>query len=326
MRTAPRVPAPRHAIRDFLSTAGMAWCTAMSLAFAQDAGARPSDTRLSESCLMGWCMTLVVALSLSGGWMLLGRRTRAMARRERARFDNRLRERERIARELHDALLQGTQGLVLNLQVVAGEMRLDDPRRRRLEALLDEADGMMAQARDRVYDLRDLRADAADLVASLCALGNEQTHGGRVRFELLADAVLPALPPETGTEVFFIAREALVNAFRHAQASVVQVEARKVGLLLRIAVRDDGHGIDPEVLAHGNQPGHWGLAGMRERAARIHAVVNVNARVSGGTEVVLELPLRLPLARALANFRRTILSRLRHLFDRRTRTQADPTP
>jgi len=135
----------------------------------------------------------------------------------------RMDERERIARELHDTLLQGTQGLVLNLQIVAGEMPGGDPRRRRLESLLDQADGVIAEARDRVHELRDLGNDGDDLVTALSAIGADLAAGTQAVFEVRGAELLP-LRVDVRAELILLGREALANAFRHARARRVEVE------------------------------------------------------------------------------------------------------
>jgi signal transduction histidine kinase len=90
-------------------------------------------------------------------------------------------------------------------------------------------------------------------------------------------------------EVYRIGREAVVNAFRHSGASRIEVDVEFGAKGLRIAVRDNGCGIDPQLLQSG-QEGHWGLIGMRERAKTIGARLQVWSRAGGGTEVELSVP------------------------------------
>jgi signal transduction histidine kinase/ligand-binding sensor domain-containing protein len=231
------------------------------------------------------------AAALAAGWALYLLRLRTLARRAWVRYEDRLRERERIARELHDTLLQGTQGLVLNLQIVAGEMPGADPRRRRLEALLDQADGVIAQARDRVHELRDIGNEGDDLVTVLSAIGADLAASTSTTFELRGAELLP-LRADVRSELILVAREALANAFRHAHARRVELEIACEPGGLRLSVRDDGDGIDPRTLADGGRPGHWGLVGMKERADRIGGRLGIHGRPGGGTEIRLELPRR----------------------------------
>jgi signal transduction histidine kinase len=99
------------------------------------------------------------------------------------------------------------------------------------------------------------------------------------------------LRPLIRDEVYRISREALVNAFQHAEASEIEVEIEFAARALRVLVRDDGRGIDPEVLRAGRE-GHWGLSGMRERAERMGARLKVWSRERGGTEIEISVPAR----------------------------------
>lgn len=240
-----------------------------------------------------WFQLLCVAALVAAGFVVHALRTRVLTRQARVRFQDVLRERARIARDLHDTLLQGTQGLVLNFQVVAGEMARDDARRCRMEALLDEADHVIAQARDRVHDLRDLDGEHADLVASLSAVGTDLAAGTTTSFEVRVDPSLPPLCLEIRGELFLAGREALLNAFRHAHARSIALEFSRFRRGLLIAVRDDGRGIDERTLADGGRHGHWGLAGMRERAERIGGTFVLRSREGQGTETRIEVPARL---------------------------------
>jgi signal transduction histidine kinase len=106
---------------------------------------------------------------------------------------------------------------------------------------------------------------------------------------VIVEGAAVSLQPAVRDDVYSIAREAVVNAFRHSMASNIEVELEYAGSELRILVRDDGCGIDPQVL-HLGRDGHWGLSGMRERAERIGARLKVWSRAAGGTEVDLRVP------------------------------------
>ncbi len=237
-----------------------------------------------------WFRSCWIASLAALAYLVHVMRTRVLAQRARIRLHDLLRERERIARELHDTLLQGTQGLVLNFQVIAGEMGREDDRRRRMEALLDEADSVIAQARDRVYDLRDLDNEQADLPAALAVVGADLAAGTSTSFEVRTSADLPQTRPDVRSEVFLAVREALLNAFQHASARTIVLELRRRRRTFVILVRDDGRGIDPLLVSAGGREGHWGLTGMRERAERLGGRVAVAGVAGGGTEVCIELP------------------------------------
>ena len=100
------------------------------------------------------------------------------------------------------------------------------------------------------------------------------------------------LRPVVHDEIYFIGREALANAFRHSGASEVVVEIEYSSSHLRVLVRDNGRGIDPQVVNSGRD-GHWGLSGMRERAERIGGKLKVLSMPSAGTEIHLSVPSRL---------------------------------
>jgi signal transduction histidine kinase/ligand-binding sensor domain-containing protein len=222
--------------------------------------------------------------------MLIQLRIRQMAARMRGRQQERLDERERIARELHDTLLQSTEGLVLKFQAVANRLAPEDPTRGLLEKTLARADEVMAEGRDRVQDLRTQAHTRTDLRLAFDAEGKALSQGRVVTFATVVTGEPRELVPSVGEESFRIGCEALVNAFSHAQADSISVELCYAEKQFRLVVRDDGVGLAADVLSEGAAPGHWGLKGMRERAQKLKAQLVVQARPSGGTEVVLSIP------------------------------------
>ncbi|HSI50708.1 MAG TPA: two-component regulator propeller domain-containing protein [Ideonella sp.] len=248
----------------------------------------------------GWFMALCALAALLLAWSLYRLRLGTLTRRVRMRFEERLRERERIARELHDTLLQGTQGLVLSFQVAASKLPRTDPRRQEMETILDRADLVVAEARDRVHGLRNPDPSEQDLVCALTAVGEDLAAASAavgVRFEVQADEALPPLRADVLGEAFMAGREALANAFRHAQATSVQLEIRRDRRELHLRVRDDGKGLDAETLSRGNRPGHWGLVGMRERAEKSGGRLHIRSEPGQGTEVWLCWPCKVAFER-----------------------------
>lgn len=233
---------------------------------------------------------LLAALALP--WAVVALSMRARWTRARSHFEDRLRERERIARELHDTLLQGTQGLVLNFQVAAGELPVDDARRRRLETLLDDADDVIAHARDRVFNLRDRELDAIGLATSLPGIGADLAAGTAIRFEARVEGDLSRVRPEVAGEALLLGRAALSNAFRHSRGDRVELEIAATRAGLRVTVHDNGDGITERTLAAGSRPGHWGLVGMKERAVRLGGRLVIASEPGEGTDVRLEVPAR----------------------------------
>jgi signal transduction histidine kinase/ligand-binding sensor domain-containing protein len=248
-------------------------------------------TFLQSRGFLALCLGLAMVLL----WLLYHLRVAQIAQRLRVGLEARLGERERIARELHDTLLQSVQGLVLRFQSVANRMPPGDHARDLLESALKRADDVIVDGRNRVRDLRiaespsDLRAVLEDGVS---AAGFDPPTSVRIVAEGAPRAVHPLVSAEIGR----IAGEALFNIARHAKAKSVEVAISFSGGQLGVQVRDDGVGIAEEVMATGHKPGHFGLVGMRERAQRIGGVLSIESQPGVGTVVALKLPARLAFA------------------------------
>ncbi|WP_156383609.1 sensor histidine kinase [Pseudoxanthomonas sp. Root65] len=238
-----------------------------------------------------WWFVAVCGLSLAAAvyaaWQW---RLRRVSQRMRMRFEERHRERERIARELHDTLLQSFQGLLLRFQAAASGLSGDDPVRVALEQAMDRGEEAIVEGRERVHSLRIAEASVQEaLPAAFMRLGRELAQVHPAVFEVTADSRLPPLDPVVRDEVYWIGREALCNAFRHAQARRIEVEIRAVGGKVVFRFRDDGRGIAEEVRRRGARAGHWGLCGMRERAADIGAELRITSTPGQGTQVELAI-------------------------------------
>jgi ligand-binding sensor domain-containing protein/signal transduction histidine kinase len=216
-------------------------------------------------------------------------RLNQMTAQIRARLEERLGERERIARELHDTLLQGVQGLVLRFQAVAERIPVSEPARRMIERALDRADEVLVEGRDRVKNLR-LTSQSASLPDALAGSIKELTVGDGIEFSIVVEGERRDLNPLVRDEAFWIGHEALVNAVRHAAAKHIEVEIAYEPARVRLRFRDDGTGIDPQIIEAGGKAGHWGMRGMRERSARIGARLETWSRPEAGTELELEIP------------------------------------
>lgn len=233
---------------------------------------------------------LGVGAVIASLWLAYAWRIRKVTARVRARLQERLTERERIARELHDTLLQNMQGVILKLQNVAEEIPADAPARRMMEQALDRADEVLIDGRDRVKDLRESQQLAPDLPDALNHAAAELIDAGAVEFSLAIEGAARPLHPIVREEAFQIAREALANALRHAHATKIEAEVAYAPRELCIRVRDDGRGIDQEVLRAGGRPDHWGLVGMQERATKIRGRLNIWSGRNTGTEIELRVP------------------------------------
>ncbi len=239
-----------------------------------------------------WFFALCFALALAILWLLYRLRMVQVARGIRSRLEERLGERERIARELHDTLLQSVQGLILRFQSVANRMPPEDPSRTLLESALKRADDIIVDGRNRVQDLRtDDRP--ADLLAILRELVASAEFDPPIPIRAVVEGKPCPVHPLVSAEIRRIAGEALFNVARHARASSVDAAITFGERHLDVQIRDDGIGISEPVLRMGHKEGHFGFIGMRERAERIGGTLTIDSRVSKGTDVILKVPARL---------------------------------
>ena len=186
-------------------------------------------------------------------------------------LDARVGERTRIARELHDTLLQSFHGLLLRFQTVS-HLLPESPSdaKQRLDAAIEHAAAAVTEGRDAVQGLRSSTTEKNNLAPAISALGAElAADGSRPAFHVAVEGETRELHPILRDEIYKIAAEALRNAFRHAHAGRVEVEIRYDDEQFRLRVRDDGKGIDAAVLADQGLEGHYGLRGMHERAELI---------------------------------------------------------
>ena len=244
-----------------------------------------------------WFLALCIAAALGALYLVYLLRLRQVAHQFLVRMDERVNERARIARELHDTLLQSFQGLLLYLQ--AGVNLLPDlpdlaRARAKLECAIDQAEQAITEGRDAVQGLRSSTMNSGDLPSALNALGTGlATEAGSQSppvFHVEVEGTPRELKPILRDEVYRIAGEALRNAFRHAQAHRVEVAICYGERQLTVRVRDDGKGIGPEALEAKGRAGHWGLQGMRERASKIGAQLELWSRPEAGTELELKIP------------------------------------
>jgi signal transduction histidine kinase len=205
------------------------------------------------------------------------------------RLGERLRERERVARELHDTLIQSAQGLILIFQGFAGQLPKPDPMRKNMEIALDQADSLLNEARERVTDLRTTGIDS-DVVQAFTHAGEDLFRGTSIQFSVVNSGRPLPLMHSVADDIFRIGREALTNASLHARAKSVEIEITFEPDQFRLRVRDDGVGISAEIVKKGARPNHFGLQGMRERAERLGGRLEIWGRASAGSEIDLKIP------------------------------------
>ena len=214
-------------------------------------------------------------------------RTRQLTRQLNVRFEERLAERTRIAQELHDTLLQGVMSASMQLHSAVDDLPGDTPNRQELERVLLLMNRVSDEGRVAVGGLRTESGD--DLEQAFCLVQQEYASRNGADFQVTVEGRVRTIHPLIRDEVYRIGREALVNAFRHARAKRIEVELEYSPRQLRVLIRDDGCGVDPNILRAGRD-GHWGLPGMRERARRIGGQLTLSSRAASGTEVELLLP------------------------------------
>ncbi|MBX5461303.1 MAG: ATPase [Steroidobacteraceae bacterium] len=266
-----------------------------------------------------WFYALCAVLTFVVLLLLYQFRMRQVSMAVRGRLEERIVERERIARELHDTLLQGFQGLILRFQAVAERIPPREPAREMMERALERADQVMVEGRDRVKELRSTSDTLHDLPQAFANVGEQFALDQGCEFRVAVEGTQRELHPILREEIFLIGREAIINAFHHARAGKIEVDVAYGRTELRVSVRDDGCGIDAAVLRAGGRPGHWGLAGMRERAKKISAHLEIWSRAGAGTEVQLRVPGSLAYRSAITSGRWSWLRR-----GLRARSDAEP--
>jgi len=239
-----------------------------------------------------WFKVVLGAASILLIWLVYSLRLKSVTAEVTARLGERLEERERIARELHDTLLQDFQAVILQFQAVAKRLVAGDPNRKSLEDGLDFADKVLAEGRDRIQDIRTDSRTFDELSDALARYGKELAQTHPAAFSITVTGEQLALDPIVRDEVYRIGREAIGNAFKHSNATKIEVELAYDTARLRMKILDNGDGIEPAILKNG-RAGHWGLSGMRERSRKIGASLDLCSKPAEGTRLQLDLPVRI---------------------------------
>ena len=246
-----------------------------------------------------WFHALGAATFLVLLWAAYQLRVRQLQREFNMRLGERLDERGRIARELHDTLLQSFQGLMFSFQAARNLLpgRTEEAIRT-LDGAIREGDEAIAEGRDAIQGLRANPGGERDLEYLLTTAGKELARSSGAEgeipaFHVTVEGARQPLSPLLQDEVYRMAREFLRNAFRHAHASRIEAEIAYAPQFFRLRIRDNGKGIDRRVLDEGARSGHWGLPGVRERAKRIGARLRLWSESGAGTEAELTVPARI---------------------------------
>jgi len=216
-------------------------------------------------------------------------RMHRLTRMLNVRFEERLAERTRIAQDLHDNLLQGFFSAAMQLDVANDRLPPDSPAKPILERVMRLMNEVGQQGRAAIRSLRASDRGSGDLEQAFSRIREEVGGSDQVDFRVVVEGQPQPLHAGIWDDVYRIGREAVINAFRHSGASKIEVEVEYTGRDLAVLVRDNGRGIDAQVAQTGRE-GHWGLSGMRERAEKIGAKLEVMSRAGAGTEVELSVP------------------------------------
>jgi signal transduction histidine kinase len=234
-----------------------------------------------------WFLTLMAVLASITGWLAYQLRIRHL----RERFDLIVAERSRIARELHDTLIQGFSGITMEMQALATRLRSSEERGR-LEEIIRDAAACLKETRRSVAGLRGAPGPGrlSGLGAAIDGAARQITETKDVRLKLKLEAEPHGLKPEIEYNLLRIASEAISNAVKHSGARTIEVTLKAISGTLRLCVADDGAGCEPSLNGH-LRPGHYGLIGMRERAAQIGAEFEFESAPGRGTIVTVVTPL-----------------------------------
>ncbi|USX28534.1 histidine kinase [Oxalobacteraceae bacterium OTU3CINTB1] len=239
-----------------------------------------------------WFKLVCAALLAGTLYLLYLWRLTLMTARVVERMRARLDERERIARTLHDTFLQSVQALILHFHSIKSVLPKEDKVQQRIDDALDAADAVIEEGREQLMDLRSDHACRVNVVQALEAAGAGPCAQHGVAFTLHERGARRPLRGDVEHELVAIAREAIANALQHSGSSDVVAQLSYGAGELALAVSDHGVGIDEAVRKAGQRERHWGLPGMRERAARIGAELAIHSAPGAGTSVVVTLSAR----------------------------------
>jgi signal transduction histidine kinase len=250
-----------------------------------------------------WFRASLVAVFFLALWALHRLRLHQLGREFNANLEGRVDERLRVARDLHDTLLQSFQGLILVFQTARNLLPGQSDRAAEvLDEGLHDAGEAIVEGRNAIQNLRAKPSLDRDLGFLLNAAGQElaqspETEGSAPAFRVVVEGSRLPLAPLLQDEIYRIGREMLRNAFRHAHASRIEAEIRYDRGTFRLRIRDNGKGIDSSVLKEGARTGHWGLPGMHERAKRMGGRLKIWSEPGAGTEAELTVPARIAYAK-----------------------------
>jgi ligand-binding sensor domain-containing protein/signal transduction histidine kinase len=264
-----------------------------------------------------WFRLAGVVASGSTALLFYRLRLHEVTQRLKLVFEERLAERTRIARDFHDTLLQSFQGVLLNCHAVTYLLTDRPEAKQAIENVIEQARHAVTEGRNAVEGLRSSKYERTDLERAISRFGQEfvarQSEPHPPDFQVNVQGMTRILAPIVANELYYIAAEALRNAFQHARARRVEVEIRYHTRELRLCVRDDGKGVDARVLQAG-RPGHYGVPGMRERTKLAGGRLVFWSEPDSGTEIELAVPASLAYAKNSEAISPRLVEKIRRIF------------
>lgn len=245
----------------------------------------PPFTVLPHFYQRTWFFPLCAILIGLSGWGLYRMRVRRIKDQMRAVVS----ERSRIARELHDTLIQGFSGVTMQMQALATRLPTNDEREN-LQEIIRDAGVCLRDARRSVAGLRREPEGQSSLATAITHAAKQLTETHDVHLNLHVRRDLPALPLDVEYNLLRIAQEAILNSIKHSGANTIEVSLERAADEIQLAITDDGNGF-MESGGNGAALGHYGLVGMRERAMQIGADFNLDSEPGRGTRISVNMPI-----------------------------------
>ncbi len=263
-----------------------------------------------------WFRLLSVGTFFALLWGIYQLRVQQLRRQFNIRLDARVNERTRIARELHDTLLQTFHGALFQFQAARNLMRRQpDEAMQSLDDAITETKKALAESRDAIQDLRSEPIAKGNLPELLTLTSRELADSYANEhppvFDLIEEGDRKTMSSTVSSDICRIALELMRNAYQHARATRIEAELRYGDSMFRLRIRDDGSGIDPKVLKEGGRTGHWGLRGVRERADRIGGSLDLWSESGGGTEVQLLVPAEIAYENVPESYRAKLVRKVK---------------
>ncbi len=232
-------------------------------------------------------------------------RVRQVESRLHLLYEERLAERTRIAQDLHDTLLQGMVGVSMQFDSAVNKLSDDSPAKPRFVRMREMMRQIIVEGRNTVNGLRSAEKKVGEtgLEDDFRHIVSKLRPNENIRFNVVSTGEARPLYAAVHDEIYYICHEAFSNVFQHSGATEVSADIEYAKKFVKITIRDNGKGIDPSFLKSGRK-GHWGLAGMRERAQNISAKLQILSRARAGTEIEVLIPDHIAFASGKSGFYR----------------------